>query len=144
LDELTKSSTLDELVTRVCDRLGCAGVLITKVGDERQFILANAGVVLPKKFSASMPLSHSICQHTSAMNFPLVIDDVITHPLLTTNLSFTDLGVAAYLGAPIHLADGGAIGALCAVEVRQRRWAAADIDLVVNAALVADRLLPNE
>lgn len=141
MEALRNSSSLDELVGLVCERLDCAGVLITKVSDERQVILANSGIVLPSQYASSMPLSHSICQHTSAMDFPLVIDDVISHPLLSSNLSFADLGVAAYLGAPVHAVDGGATGALCAVEVRQRRWVADDIELVVNAALVADHLL---
>lgn len=85
-----------------------------------------------------MPLSHSICQHTKAMDFPLVIDDVISHPLTTNSAVFSDLGVAAYLGAPVHVETGDAVGALCAVDVHNRRWDPSENELVANAASVAD------
>jgi len=75
------------------------------------------------------------------MDFPLVIDDTVYHPLLKGNLAFSELGIAAYLGAPVHVHEGTAIGAICALEFRQRRWTSHDIDYISYAAVVADRLL---
>lgn len=141
MNELDGAQSLGELTKQVCAQLNCAGTLITQVTKTRQVILANSGLALPAQFESSTPLSHSICRHAVAMDFPLVIDDTVYHPLLKGNLAFPDLGIAAYLGAPVHVHEGKALGALCAVELRRRRWSSQDIEIVTQAAKVADRLL---
>ena len=141
LDEFYSAQSMGDLTKLVCQQLSCAAVLITQVTEAQQEILANTGLDLPAHFGSSTPLSHSICQHTAAIDFPLAIDDTIYHPLLRGNMAFPELGIAAYLGAPVHVHEGKAIGALCALEFRQRRWSSQDIELVTEAAKVADRLL---
>jgi GAF domain-containing protein len=141
LDELDQAQSLGELTKLVCAQLRCAGALVTQVTETQQEILANSGLDLPAQFGSSTPLSHSICQHTAAIDFPLVIDDTVYHPLLRGNLAFQDLGIAAYLGAPVYVHEGKAIGAICALEFRQRRWSSEDIEFIIRSAVVADRLI---
>ncbi|QCO55444.1 GAF domain-containing protein [Pseudorhodobacter turbinis] len=141
VDDLHSTQSLDELVTFVCAQLGCAGILVTHTTAAGQEILANSGLTVPARFNGSIPLSHSICHHTVAMDFPLIIDNTITHPLLRDNLAFQDLGIVAYLGVPVHGHEGKAIGVFCAVELKQRRWSARDIEIITQAAQHAERLL---
>ena len=141
MNELDHAQSLGELATLICQQLNCAGTLITQVTQSQQIILANSGLGLPAHFETSQPLSHSICQHTVAMDFPLVIDSTIVHPLLRENKAFLDLGIAAYLGAPVHVHQGLATGAICALELRQRRWTEQDVELIMLAATAADRLM---
>ncbi|QCO58094.1 GAF domain-containing protein (plasmid) [Pseudorhodobacter turbinis] len=77
---------------------------------------------------------------TIAMDFPLIIDDTITHPLLRDSLAFQDLGIVAYLGVPVHAHEGKTTGVFCAVELKQRRWSARDIEIITQAAQHAERL----
>lgn len=135
------ATTLDELVTLVRTGLGAACVMITRVTDDKQTVLAHAGRSLPEWFGRSASLDYSICQHSVAMNFPLVIDDAISHPLLRGNRAVTELNVAAYIGVPIHAQPGKAMGALCAVEFHQRRWTEEDVTLITEAARKADSLM---
>lgn len=139
--EIASARSLGELAVAVRGKLNCAGVLTTQITQDRQFVLANAGIAIPEHFQASMPLTHSICQHSVAMDFPLVIDDTIKHPLLKDNLAFTDLGVAAYLGAPVRVHPGSPLGAICALEMRYRRWTEEDIETIMDAAEIANQLI---
>ncbi len=141
MNDLNDAQSLGELTALVCAQLGCAGTMVTHVTATKQDIVANSGQTFPARFKTSTPLSHSICQHTVAIDFPLIIDDAVAHPLLRGNLAVRDLGIGAYLGAPVHKSEGEVIGALCALEFRQRRWSAQDIEIITQAAKVADRLL---
>lgn len=141
LGGLASAASLKQLTEIVRTQLNCAGVLASQITHDQQIVLANTGMNLPARLRASMPLTHSICQHTVAMNFPLVIDDTIEHPLLKGSLAFQELGVVAYLGAPVHMRQGKAVGSICALELRHRRWSAQDVELIMLAANVADRLI---
>ena len=138
--KIENSSSLNELVANVRAELHSAAVMVTIVGEHDQHVLANDGMSLPPEFQDSMPLDHSICQHRMAMDFPLAIDDAVSHPLLRNNKAFPALGVTSYVGAPIHDREKS-IGAVCAVELKLRRWSAEEIELMAMAAGVADRLL---
>lgn len=141
MSELDSAATLDELVAIVQSHLAAACVIVTRVTDEWQSVLAHVGRPLPDWFVTSAPLGFSICRHSAAMDFPLAIDDAFSHPLLRGNLAVSELSVAAYLGAPVHLPSGQAFGALCALEFHQRRWSEEDVCLVIAAARIGDRIL---
>ena len=141
LIEFDGAKSLSNVADLLCDGLNTSTVLVTRTTSNQQLVLAKAGVELPDKYSTCMPLSHSICQHTAAMDYLLVIDDVFVHPLLKNSIVISELLIAAYIGAPIHVQEGKAIGAICALERHQRRWSSSDIELITKAARTVDRLL---
>lgn len=138
---LSDAQSLEELAALARAKIGSSRVLITRITADRQVVLAKSGASLPAAYETSMPLSHSICQHAVAMDYPLVVDDAYSHPLLKGTEAASDLEIAAYLGAPIHAETGEAIGAVCALELHQRRWSSAEIELIVDTAQVADQLI---
>ena len=77
------------------------------------------------------------------MDFPLAIDDALSHPLMRGNLAVSKFNVAAYIGAPVHVENGEAMGAVCAIEFHQRRWTEEDIRFITDAARMADGLIVN-
>jgi len=133
--------SLDELVRQVQVALRSSGTLITQITPTSQVILANSGLDLPGEYASSTPLHVSICRHAVAMDFPLVIDNARNHPLLQANPVIPEFGLGAYLGAPIHVQEGKAMGALCALEFHERRWTSDDIRLILAGARAADRLI---
>lgn len=135
------AETLGDLVALVQRHLEAAFTLVTRISEDRQHVLAHAGRPLPDWFKTSASLDYSICQHSVAMDFPLVIDDALSHPLMRGNRAVTELNIAAYLGAPVHAASGPAMGTICAVEFHQRRWTEDDVRFIADAARAADRLL---
>lgn len=138
---LDSAESLEALVVTVHRNLEAATVLLTRVTEQHQSVLAHAGHALPDWFLDEAPLDFSICQHSAAMDFPLVIDDALTHPLMRGNRAVSELNVAAYIGAPVHVPPGTPIGAICALEFHQRRWSENDVRFITDAARRADTLL---
>lgn len=140
-DQSKVKRELDELAHSVRERLKCDGVLITQVTHDRQIVMANSGLQLPTALTTEMPLPFSICQHVVAIDFHLVIDDAASHPMLHDNLAVSDLGIHAYLGAPVHIREAEPFGATCALQNQQRHWSYKDIENIMFAARRADGLL---
>ena len=138
--KIEQVSSLNELAASVRAKLNSVAVMISLVGDRGQQVIAIDGMTLPDQFQDGVPLDYSICQHTMAMNFPLAIDDAVSHPLLRDNKAFPELGITSYVGAPIH-DENKPVGAICAIELKQRRWMTEEVDLMVMAAGIADGLI---
>jgi GAF domain-containing protein len=141
--DLSVANSFDEIVEKLHLEFK-TGILITRVTQSQQYILALNGIELPEIYSVSLPLNLSICQHTSAMDFPLVVHNTITHPLLWDNRAFAELNIVAYLGAPIH--EGSAdisTGAICAVDRHERQWTEDEVAIILLAAQACDRVMKN-
>ncbi|MBW4708157.1 GAF domain-containing protein [Roseobacter sp. YSTF-M11] len=132
--------SLDALAEWLNGEIGDCSVLITQTQADRQLNLASSGVPLPKALRLEMPIRYSICQHVKAMDFPLVVDNALTHPLLRDNDAVTELGIAAYAGAPTHYGNLQPFGAVCVLKRSIHRWQASEISLILRAASFADRV----
>lgn len=84
------------------------------------------------------PLSHSICRHVVRIGAPLAIGDSRRHPLTADNGAVIELGVVAYLGAPLRDASGAIAGAFCVIDVRPRSWRARSRQALAEFALLAE------
>lgn len=111
--------------------------LMTVVESERQVFLSALGM----SGLSETPISHSFCAHVVAMDFPLVIADAPSHPLVMHNPAIAELGVIAYLGVPIHAPGGLSMGALCAIDHRQRYWQRSDLRVVSALARLLDSMI---
>ncbi|MDV7143920.1 GAF domain-containing protein [Tropicimonas sp. TH_r6] len=115
--------------------------MISYLTSEHHHIVVSRGLELSPEASRRADLSYSICQHCVAMDFPLVVDDALSHPLLQGNLTVEHFGVAAYLGSPIHFPGRGAVGTVCVFQRRPRRWQTDDIERVIQAGEAIDARL---
>lgn len=102
--------------------------LVSLVDADRQFFLSQQGLDGEPARTRQTPLSHSFCQYAVASEEPLVVDDAREDPLVADNLAVVDLGVIAYLGVPLILTDGAAVGAMCAIDTRPRHWTEAELE----------------
>lgn len=122
---------------RLAARLtGAPVALVSLVEDQRQFFAASLGLGEPPP--AETPISHSFCQHVVRSGDVLQIDDAKAHPLVAANPSVTELGVEAYLGAPVRHPDGHLLGAICALAHEPRNWSSADVDVLRDLARLVD------
>jgi diguanylate cyclase (GGDEF)-like protein len=80
------------------------------------------------------PPSHSFCQHVVRSAGPLVVRDAREDPLVRDNPAILDLGVVAYLGAPLTTSEGHILGAFCAIDGCPRDWSESDVDTVREMA----------
>jgi diguanylate cyclase (GGDEF)-like protein len=122
-------------LTRLAGRILKAPVaLVSLVDGHRQFFKSSLGLPEPWASMRQTPLTHSFCQHVVRCNGPLVIPDARRDPLVRENLAIRDLGVIAYLGAPLTTSEGHTLGAFCAIDGQPRRWDDLDLDLISEMA----------
>ncbi|MEW4567643.1 sensor domain-containing diguanylate cyclase [Tautonia sp. JC769] len=142
LDALRKTHLLDgppeiafDRLTHLAQRILHAPVaLISLVDDRRQFFKSAQGLPEPWASRRETPLSHSFCQHVVRSAGPLVIQDARIHPLVHQNLAIRDLGVIAYLGAPLATSAGQVLGAFCVIDGKPRHWGSDDLEVVREMA----------
>jgi hypothetical protein len=112
--------------------------LVSLVDDERQFLKSAQGVPEPWASRRQTPLSHSFCQHAVARDEPLVVADAREDPRLRTSKAIVDLDAVAYLGVPLHSADGRALGTFCVIDSRPREWTQEEVETVRDLASSAE------
>ena len=145
IDELdllrdTDSQSYDHLTRLASSSLGVPVSLISiidKVRD-RQFFKSMHGLKEPWAGRRQTPLSHSFCQHVVADDAPFVVSNALDHPRVKDNLAIRDLDVIAYIGVPVHDPQGQPVGALCAIESRERVWTDGELRLLHNIALCVE------
>ncbi len=123
--------------------LGVPVALVSIVEQEkdRQFFTSACGLGEPWASQRQTPLSHSFCQHVTSNGEILSIEDARLEPLVQGNLAIRDLNVIAYLGIPVFGPDSLALGALCAIDNKPRKWSEEDVATLKDlAAAVTDQI----
>jgi GAF domain-containing protein len=140
LDELEILDTGPEeafdRITRLAAR--CLGVpvsLLSLLDHDRQFLKSAVGV---PEGTSELPLSGSLCRYAIEAGEPLVVDDARVLRGAVGDISSIDaFGVVAYLGVPLVLGDGMAVGTLCAIDSAPRTWSAQDTSTLVELTAIA-------
>jgi hypothetical protein len=128
-----------EALTQLASRVLHAPVaLVSLVDKDRQFFKSCLGLPEPYASERETPLSHSFCQHAIAARKPLIVEDARKHPFLHDNDAIRDLGVIAYAGIPLHSSDGQALGTLCVIDHKPRKWTTDEIELLTSIARAAE------
>lgn len=129
--------TFDRLtrLVQLCLRVPVA--LVSLVEADRQVFKSHQGLAEPWCSLGETPISHSFCQHVVRRDAPFVVEDARADPLVRDNPAIQDLGVIAYLGAPLRTPGGHVLGSLCAIDGRPRTWTDADREALAALADVA-------
>jgi diguanylate cyclase (GGDEF)-like protein/PAS domain S-box-containing protein len=128
----------DRLSQLARDALGAAAAYVVFVGADRQFIKSCAADDRSAA-GTSTPLSHSLCRHAVEAGAPLAITDGARDPRFASHPAVAELGIAAYLGAPITSEDGQVLGTVCVTEPAPRAWAPGDVAVLCGVAAAAGR-----
>ncbi|MGO9901674.1 MAG: GAF domain-containing protein [Solirubrobacteraceae bacterium] len=123
------------------ERIAVPVSLVSLIAADRQFFKRQQGLPQLVADARQTPLSHSFCQHVVSSRKPLVVEDARESALLSDNLAIRDLGVIAYAGMPLALNDGHAVGALCAIDGKPRRWSERDLQILEDLAAAVKTLL---
>lgn len=108
---------------------------------DRQYFKSEIGLSGHWKKQRQTPLTHSFCQIVKRENRPLVVGNAPEDARVCDNRAVPELGVRAYLGAPIHGPGREPLGALCAIDSHYRNWSQPQIDAIVDlAACVTDQI----
>lgn len=117
--------------TRLASRLLDAPVSLVSLIDfdgNRQFFKSQCGLPAPWSETRQTPLSHSFCKLVVETIQCLRITDARQDSRVAGNPAIDLLGVAAYLGVPIHSETGEVIGSFCVIDHVPRDWTEQDLD----------------
>jgi GAF domain-containing protein len=124
-------------LTQVClmtaTALNAPAAVITLVEREGQRWLAYYGADWcgeDVQAGVMTPLQTSYCKYVVATDQPLVIADSLTDIRVRTADGETKRNVRAYIGAPVHSAEGIPVGSLCVFDVNPRDWTQRDQSIV--------------
>lgn len=107
--------------------------VITDVEQVHAAITAHSGEVGTQRTHA---LPDSLCVYAVVTGSPLVIDDIVDHPVLREHSAALSGQVGAYIGIPITDADGHSVGTLCAWDTRPHHWSSGEIQIMNDLAEV--------
>lgn len=123
----------DRLTRLTCRVLNVPATYMSLVDEQRDFYLSTCGFPEPISSGRNMT-GPTFCQYAITSNVPLVIDDVLTVPVLRDLPAVKVLGVRAYAGIPLVAGNGDVIGAFCALDNKPREWTAVDLETLTGMA----------
>ncbi|KAB1070088.1 PAS domain-containing protein [Methylobacterium planeticum] len=107
-----------EAVCRTARRLfGVADAFVSLVDADRQWLKTVCGIIPP-----TMPRETSFCTHTIRDDAVMVVPDARRDPRFSGSSLVTSEVLAFYAGAPLILAPGVRVGALCLVDTAPRAF----------------------
>ena len=118
--------------------LNVPAAFISLVDDNRDFYKSASGFGEPLH-SARELTGRTFCHYAIQSSAPLVIDDAAGHPVYRNVPTVQSLGVAAYVGVPLVMDDGQAIGSFCAIDNKPRRWTPVEVEILTELAGSAKR-----
>ncbi|MES1979405.1 MAG: GAF domain-containing protein [Pseudomonadota bacterium] len=85
------------------------------------------------------PRDVSFCGHAIALNRPLCIPDTWDDPDFRDNPLVTGApGIRSYLGWPLYIAPGMAVGSLCVIDTMPRQFGPEDFEALADLAAMAE------
>jgi len=127
----------DQLAAQAALVCGAPTALVSLVDAERQWFLARLGMA-----ATQTPRALSFCAHAILGDEVMEVDDASADARFAGNPLVTgEPGIRFYAGAPIVLADGSAVGTVCAIAPEPGRLEPAQRAQLRNLAALAATLL---
>lgn len=148
----------DVFAARLAELAGAPYAMVNFISDERQYFAglyagsapqpaANGGTAPAGGGDPGrvMAKTHGWCPHVVVRRLALVLDDVCAYPRFAGNPVIDELGIRAYLGAPLIDRTNTALGTICVVDTQQHAWGRSGLQLIKSmAADMVDRIHQRE
>ena len=144
-----KREALDALAKRASDVFNTRVAVITTIDEQREYFVGQSGKfpnAITDEAGALLPMAreHAICNYVVSDDEALVIPDIERDPRFADNETIKLWGIRFYAGAPLRIADGQIIGALCILDSDPRTLKDDEIALLETmAADVAAAISPS-
>lgn len=140
-----RSAALDRLAD-LARRLFDAPMAVVSLYDPgcaRQVIRGQSGLAGRWAARVSVPRALGFCEQVRRSDLPLVVDDARRDPRGRGLPVLADLGVVAYLGAPLHGEEGrdGATGVFSVIDRQPRTWGPEEAALLATLSATLDEQL---
>ncbi len=118
--------------------LGVPVAFMSLVDADRDFYKSATGFGEPLQSDRQLT-GRTFCHYAIQSSAPLIVEDAEAHPIYRSIPTVKTLGVRAYLGIPLVMDDGQAIGSFCAIDTKPRRWTSTEIEVLTELAASAKR-----
>ncbi|MEU0494887.1 GAF domain-containing protein [Mycobacterium sp. NPDC006124] len=126
---------LDQFAELTAEALGVPYAAVSILAEDRQIRLGcNDPGATPNR---SIPLDESICKYAVVSGQPLIIDDIVRHPVLADHPMALCGAIRAYAAFPLHDERGNPAGTLCAWDDQPRRWTSGQVQILEDLAAAA-------
>ncbi len=128
-----REDSFDRITRLAAEFLEAPLALVNLVDDRRQFAKS---CFAPEDWRAApeAPLDDSYCKWAVASGEPLVVEDAGADPRFSGSAFFTEWKLQSYLGIPLTVAGGHALGTLCVADFTPRRWTERDARVLTDLA----------
>ena len=130
-------AAFDRLTRLAVQLLGAPISLLSLIDGEHQWVKSVAGATLGQGLPHAIPVGRSICGHVIAGGRALVIRDVDRDERVDVDAAMRVWGVRAYVGLPLVMADGHAVGVLCVADTQPHDWSLEALDGLRDLAALA-------
>ncbi|MDB6117957.1 MAG: putative phytochrome sensor protein [Verrucomicrobiaceae bacterium] len=113
---------LDRITKKVSQILNTPIAMVNIINAERLFFKSHLG--LPDSVAQSKSFSRqlSVCGQLVTSNKPLVVEDIARDRRFSSNPWLQNLKLRFYAGVPLRTSSGHAIGALCVLDYKPRKF----------------------
>ena len=126
-------ASFDRIAGLVCRVFGVEAAMVSLIDAHRQWHKAAQGTE-----RLSVPLSDTFCRKTLMFDRPLVVEDATRDPRFASNPHVTGAPhLRFYAGVPLKMENGFAVGTLCAIDSRPRRFSEEDLQTLSDFADLA-------
>ncbi|HEY7771069.1 GAF domain-containing protein, partial [Longimicrobium sp.] len=123
----------DRLTRIAAEFLGAPLALVNLLDDQRQF--AKSCFAPPGwPDDPNSPVEESYCQWTLVERQPVAIADARKDERVRDSVFLRDLNLVSYLGVPLILSNGHALGTLCVAGFEPREWTEREVRLLSDLA----------
>ena len=134
-----KREELDAIAKRAADVFGTSVAVISAIDEDHEYFLGQSGRLpdaVTDKTGMPLPISreHAICNYVVAHDKALVVPDMERDPRFADNKTIGQWDMRFYAGAPLRLADGSIIGALCILDPNPRKLEEDEVALLTTMA----------
>jgi len=133
----SSAQALDRIAGMACRLLDAPVVLVNLVGSDRQHFVGCGGGDPSWTTAREMPLTHGFCPFALGAEDAYSFADARVDSVLAANPVVEQLGVVAYAGVPLRVADGEPIGTLCAIDQEPHEWSEDDLAILADLAASA-------
>ena len=125
---------LDRFTQLAAKMLNVPVSVITLIDKDRQLYASQTGVAPVGTVLGETSLETSFCQFAVTSRAPLRIDDSATHPLVSSNPAVDTHNMKSYVGIPLIVDGGEAVGTLCAIDSEPRHWSDHEVSILNDLA----------
>lgn len=129
-----RQAAFDRLAQLAAKLVNAPLTIVSLVGAEKQYFVADYGLPSPFKESRELPIDSSICRYTLEGE-SIISSNALNDPLLKFHPSTGPWGIVALVVIPLINPDGHVLGTFCAIDSKEREWSEYEIHVMQELTL---------